>query len=209
VGAGPNPWYPDLVLQAAEKSRKLQGVVEVETAESVNHLEAMSQWATFAKLRVPFHLYVPAASVDSARRLCADLQIPADELVVLPLGGRPAQVRARAAIGGRRSRSPGRRGRRRSCQQRGEKHERKVSVKKAAAAPARRPAAKAAKPAPAPKLALPAKLVKPAKPAPKPATKPAVKAVATVRAKNGNGKTTPAKAVSRLPVRSAKAAKRK
>ena len=77
---GPPPWYPDLVLQAPEKSRKLLGVVEVETTESINHLEAMSQWGAFSRLRVPFHLYVPANSVDSARRLCADLQIVVGEL---------------------------------------------------------------------------------------------------------------------------------
>lgn len=77
---GPPPWYPDLVLQSSEKSRKLLGVVEVETTESVNQLEAMSQWATFSRFRVPFHLYVPVGSVDSARRLCADLQIPAAEV---------------------------------------------------------------------------------------------------------------------------------
>jgi hypothetical protein len=77
---GPPPWYPDLVLQTNEKTRKLAGVVEVETTESVNHLEAMSQWAAFSRLRVPFHLYVPVGCVDSARRLCADLQIPAAEV---------------------------------------------------------------------------------------------------------------------------------
>ena len=80
VGAGPAPWYPDLVLLSSEKSRKLVGVVEVETSESINHLEAMSQWKTFASLRVPFHLYVPAAGVDSARRLCADHQITTTEI---------------------------------------------------------------------------------------------------------------------------------
>jgi len=80
VGPPASPWYPDLVLQSGERSKKLLGVVEVETAESLNNLEAMSQWATFAKLRVPFHLYVPAAGVDSARRLCNDLQIEAAEM---------------------------------------------------------------------------------------------------------------------------------
>jgi hypothetical protein len=77
---GPPPWYPDLVLQSNEKTRRLLGVVEVETTESVNHLEAMSQWAAFSRLRVPFHLYVPVGCIDSARRLCADLQIPAAEV---------------------------------------------------------------------------------------------------------------------------------
>jgi hypothetical protein len=77
---GPPPWFPDLVLQSSEKSRRLLGVVEVETTESINHLEAMSQWGAFSRLRVPFHLYVPAGSVDSARRLFTDLQIPVSEL---------------------------------------------------------------------------------------------------------------------------------
>ena len=77
---GPPPWFPDLVLQSSEKSRRLLGVVEVETTESINHLEAMSQWGAFSRLRVPFHLYVPAGSVDSARRLFTDLQIAVSEL---------------------------------------------------------------------------------------------------------------------------------
>jgi hypothetical protein len=80
VGPPAAPWYPDLVLQSGERNKKLLGVVEVETAESLNNLEAMSQWATFAKLRVPFHLYVPVSGVDSARRLCSDLQIEAAEM---------------------------------------------------------------------------------------------------------------------------------
>jgi hypothetical protein len=56
------------------------GVVEVETGESVNHLEAMSQWRDFARLRAPFHLYVPANMIDVARRLCVDMQIPVAEI---------------------------------------------------------------------------------------------------------------------------------
>ena len=36
-----------------------EGTVEVETAESVNHLEAMAQWAHLGRARAPFHLYVP------------------------------------------------------------------------------------------------------------------------------------------------------
>ena len=80
VGAGPSTWYPDLVLQSQERGRKLLGVVEVETAESVNNLEAMSQWAALSKLRAPFHLYVPSGSIDTARRLCTDLQIPVAEV---------------------------------------------------------------------------------------------------------------------------------
>ena len=79
LGAGPSAVYPDLILQTLDRGRKLAGVVEVETGESVNNLEAMSQWASFARLRAPFHLYVPAGSVETARRLCADFQIPVAE----------------------------------------------------------------------------------------------------------------------------------
>ena len=78
VGNGPSPWYPDLVLQ--ERGRKLVGVVEVETTESVNNLEAMSQWVAFGKLRAQFHLYVPASTIDSTRKLCLDLGIPVAEI---------------------------------------------------------------------------------------------------------------------------------
>jgi hypothetical protein len=76
---GPPPWYPDLVLQDG-RGKKLLGVVEVETTESVNHLEAMSQWAAFSRFRTVFHLYVPASMIDVARRLCQDLQVTVSEL---------------------------------------------------------------------------------------------------------------------------------
>jgi len=80
VGVGTSAVYPDLVLQSPERSKKLLGVVEVETGESVNNLEAMSQWVAFGRLRAPFHLYVPSSMIDVARRLCQDLQIPVAEV---------------------------------------------------------------------------------------------------------------------------------
>ena len=80
VGAGTSAVFPDLVLQSPERSRKLLGIVEVETGESVNNLEAMSQWAAFGRLRAPFHLYVPSGMIEVARRLCQDLQIPVAEI---------------------------------------------------------------------------------------------------------------------------------
>ncbi len=52
----------------------------METGESVNHLEALAQWAHFARLRTPFHLYVPSGMVDVARRLCEDNQILVNEI---------------------------------------------------------------------------------------------------------------------------------
>ena len=80
VGVGPTAIFPDLVLFALERSRRLQGVIEVETGESVNHLEALSQWTHLARLRVPFHLYVPAGMVDVARRLAEDNHIIVNEI---------------------------------------------------------------------------------------------------------------------------------
>ena len=80
VGSGPSAMFPDLVLQSPERGRRLLGVVEVETSESVNHLEALSQWAAFGRLRAPFFLYVPAGSIDTARRLCMDHHIGVAEL---------------------------------------------------------------------------------------------------------------------------------
>ena len=66
VKIGVGTFYPDLVLMAG---KKLAGVVEVETGESVNNLEALAQWTHFSRARVPFHLYVPVSGVDAARRL--------------------------------------------------------------------------------------------------------------------------------------------
>jgi hypothetical protein len=80
VGTGPSALYPDLLLQSLERGHRLQTVIEVETGESVNHLEALSQWTHLARLRVPFHLYVPAGMVDVARRLCEDNQIHVSEI---------------------------------------------------------------------------------------------------------------------------------
>lgn len=80
VGTGPSAWYPDLVLHSTERGRRLAGVVEVETAESVNNLEAMSQWAAFSKQRADFHLYVPASAIDVTRRLCSEIGIDVTEI---------------------------------------------------------------------------------------------------------------------------------
>jgi hypothetical protein len=80
VGSGTTTVYPDLVLFSLERGRRLQGVIEVETGESVNHLEALAQWTHLAKLRAEFHLYVPAGMVEVARRLCEDNQIVVNEI---------------------------------------------------------------------------------------------------------------------------------
>jgi hypothetical protein len=80
VRVGPGQMFPDLVLSSTDKAHRLEGIIEVETGESVNHLEAMAQWAHFGRVRAPFHLYVPAGAVDIARRLCTENQVGIAEL---------------------------------------------------------------------------------------------------------------------------------
>jgi hypothetical protein len=80
VGTGPTALYPDLLLMSQDRGHKLQVVVEVETGESVNHLEALAEWAHFARTRAAFHLYVPAGMVDVARRLSEDNKIYVAEI---------------------------------------------------------------------------------------------------------------------------------
>jgi hypothetical protein len=66
VKIGQATYFPDLVLTNAAK---LAGIVEIETGESVNNLEAMYQWVPFSRARTPFHLYVPVQGYEAARRL--------------------------------------------------------------------------------------------------------------------------------------------
>lgn len=77
VKLGGSTFFPDLLLTAG---RKVAAVVEVETGESVNNLEAMAQWVHFAKARVPFHLYVPVQSYEVARRLLQSFGAKVTEL---------------------------------------------------------------------------------------------------------------------------------
>ena len=79
VRSGDRTCYPDLVL-TSKVGRRLHGVVEVETAESVNHLEAMAEWSHFAKVRGAFYLYVPAGLTNAALRLCQATGINVTEI---------------------------------------------------------------------------------------------------------------------------------
>lgn len=198
--------YPDAVLFSTDKGRKVIGVVEVETGESVNNLEAMAQWAHYAKLRAPFLLYVPMGSVDVARRLAADNQIAVAEIhsyhqvgevmrftlvhrsgpVALDLGPEPDATPAAAA----KAKAP--------------EAKKPVVAAKKDAKPVPPPAMKKAGKASAAAKAA-AKVVKAAKPVPKPPVKPAAKAKAAPRPaprkavvkKVGPKKASPKKAVGR------------
>jgi hypothetical protein len=105
VGSGPNAVYPDVVLLSPDRGRKIVTVIEVETAESVNNLEALAEWVPFGRLKYAFHLYVPTAAIDVARRLCTDSNIPVaeihtyhwvgDEMRFLPVYKAPSDGRAK------------------------------------------------------------------------------------------------------------------
>jgi hypothetical protein len=198
VGTGTAAWYPDLVLQ--ERGRKLVGVVEVETAESVNNLEAMSQWVAFGKLRAQFHLYVPASAIDTTRRLCGDLGISVAEIWAyhsigdqlrftlvqktgpgLPKGSpEPKTSAPKAAVNG----SPARASEKVAAAPKPAASKPAPPVKKAKTAPPAPAKPAPAKPAPVVKKAV---AVKKAAPAPKKIAKPAVAA----KASNGKKKAGP------------------
>jgi len=183
--------YPD-VLIFAEGGKKLLGTVEVETGESVNALEARAEWAVFCKLKVPLYLYVPPTSVDTARRLCAEYQIPVAEVwtfhttfdqvrftmiyrspdaPVVKVSTAPTVARAKAVVAPK-------------------------PAAKAAAKPVAKPVAKAAaKPAPKAKA--------------KPAAKPKPKAAAKAKAKPAAKKAAPLRQGSGGQAKKAKPAAKK
>ena len=159
--------FPDLVLTANDRGRKLAGIIEVETGESVHHLEAMAQWAPFGRLRVPFHLYVPVSCADMAKRLAADLGAHVTELWSYHAIG--DQIRLTLV---QKSPIPGEARRVADRERAAEKRAAKPAPR--AAKPAAKPKAKA-KPRPAPKPAARKAAKRPATSAKKPARRAAAK----------------------------------
>ncbi len=80
VRSGTGQVYPDLVLTSTDGVRRVHGIVEVETTESVNHLEAMAEWVPFGRVRGAFYLYVPAGATDVARMLCEESHVSFTEI---------------------------------------------------------------------------------------------------------------------------------
>jgi hypothetical protein len=80
IGSGQAAIYPDVVLISQDRGKKVDTVIEVETVESVNHLEALAEWAALGRLRSTFHLYVPATMIEVAKRLCTDHNIAVSEI---------------------------------------------------------------------------------------------------------------------------------
>ena len=107
VGSAGSTLYPDVVLLSPDRGRKVMAIIEVETVESVNNLEALAEWVPFGRLKSAFHLYVPAQMLDVAKRLCTDSNIPVeeihtyhwigDEMRFMPVYKAPADGRAVAA----------------------------------------------------------------------------------------------------------------
>jgi hypothetical protein len=159
IGVGTASLFPDLVLLSQDRGRKLQVIVEIETGESVNHLEALAQWAHYSRVRAAFHLYVPAGMIDVARRLTEDNQIHVAEIWSYHVVGDEPRFtlvhRSREPISAQARARP---------------------VVKAAAPVAPIAASPAAKPAPAakpkPAKAKPAKAARNGKPKPKAKAKP-------------------------------------
>lgn len=171
--------FPDIVLN---EDKRLAGLVEIETAASVNNLETMAKWVPFSRARVPFHLYVPVQGYEAALRLAEAHQVKAAEIwtyrpategfdlvrmfVDASLqAAKPARPAGAKPVAGKAAST------------------KPATAKPVAAKPA--PAAKAAPKAEAPKNGggSAKKVVKPAKPSPKATAKPAAKAKAKPAAK--------------------------
>lgn len=159
--------FPDLVLNNEDK--RLAGVVEIETAASVNNLETMAKWVPFSRARVPFHLYVPVQGYEATMRLAEAHRVKAAEIWTY----RPANDGfdlVRMFVDAEASRPP-----------------KPAAAKAAPAKPAAAKVARAAKPAKPVKVAKPAKSVKPGRSAASPkaakASRPAARQAAAGRSK--------------------------
>ena len=137
VGAGPTAIYPDVVLASLDRGRKVQAVIEVETVESVNNLEALAEWAAYGRSRFAFHLYVPTSMFDVAKRLCSDAGSPVAEIYTYhwigdemrfvpvykaPMEARPKPQAAKVASPKKKASKPGKATARKPAAKSGQKH---------------------------------------------------------------------------------------
>ena len=77
---GARKLYPDLLLSSNDRANVLHTIVEVETNESINHLEAMAEWLPYGRVRAMFHLYVPSGCSEKTQQLCNEKKIQVDEI---------------------------------------------------------------------------------------------------------------------------------
>jgi hypothetical protein len=149
---GDSTIYPDVVLAPLARPNKPEIVVEVETGESVNNLEAMAQWTRLAHAKAAFHLYIPAGSMERARRLCVEHSIDVAEIWTYHLVGdqmrftpvykapqpiRPVRHAAEKRVTPKKSAAPGKAHAKRAAAR--PKAAKAARPKKAAARPAARP----------------------------------------------------------------------
>ena len=196
VRSGDGLVYPDLVLTHLNGPRRLHGLVEVETGESVNNLEAMAEWVNFGKVRGAFYLYVPAGTTDIARRLCDTHHVVVTEIWSYHAVGE--QMRFTMTYRSDRAASGARAAKRRSAKGAAAAAA-KTPAKATRAAAKTRPTKVAAKTETKPKPTKGAAKAKPTKVAAKPKLKPtkvAAKTKATKTTAKGAAGTQPNKTVS-------------
>ena len=80
LALGARKLYPDLMLISNDRANLLHTIVEVETNESINHLEAMAEWVPYGRVRAMFHLYVPSGCSEKTQQLCKEKKIQVDEI---------------------------------------------------------------------------------------------------------------------------------
>ena len=76
-----NGQYPDIVVLWLYVIDNVKEIGEVETNDSVNETEALSQWLEYGKLGVPFDLFVPPETYTNARELVKKYDIRLREIV--------------------------------------------------------------------------------------------------------------------------------
>jgi hypothetical protein len=69
--------YPDIIL-TKKGERSLQFIIEVETEDSVNLIEATNQWKRYStRIKASFYILVPVKSKNLAISLCKQIGISA------------------------------------------------------------------------------------------------------------------------------------
>ena len=68
--------YPDIIL-TPPNNNNVEFVIEVETSESVNAIEALNQWRAYSNLGGTFYLLVPVESRILAGNICLQYGIQA------------------------------------------------------------------------------------------------------------------------------------
>ena len=85
LASGPPPSIQISCCRRSSVGAVSRSIVEVETGESVNHLEALAQWAHVLRSCVRHSISTcPSSMVDVARRLCEDNQIAVTRSLELP-----------------------------------------------------------------------------------------------------------------------------